>query len=31
MSGEKKILQLLLEGVAEGVFPGAVLLVSQRR
>jgi len=31
MSGEKRILQLLFEGVAEGVFPGAVLLVSQRR
>lgn len=31
MSGEKRILQLLLEGVAEGVFPGAVLLVYQRR
>lgn len=31
MSGEKRILQLLLEGVAEGVFPGAVLLVSRHR
>ena len=31
MSGESKILQLLLDAVAEGVFPGAVLLVSRRR
>ena len=31
MSGESKTLRLLLDGVAEGVFPGAVLLVSRRR
>jgi CubicO group peptidase (beta-lactamase class C family) len=28
MSGEKRILDLLLSGVSEGVFPGGVLLVS---
>ena len=31
MSGEKRILDLLLNGVAEGVFPGAVLLVAHRK
>ncbi|MGD8370050.1 MAG: serine hydrolase [Syntrophobacterales bacterium] len=31
MSGERRILQLLIDGVAETVFPGAVLLVSQRK
>jgi serine-type D-Ala-D-Ala carboxypeptidase len=31
MSGEKKILQLLLDAVAGGVFPGAVLLVARHK
>ena len=31
MSGEKRILQLLLDAVAGGVFPGAVLLVSRHK
>lgn len=31
MSGEKRILQLLLEAVAGGVFPGAVLLVARHK
>ncbi len=30
MRGENRILQLLIDGTADGVFPGAVLLVSQR-
>ena len=31
MSGEKRILQLLLDAVAGGVFPGAVLLVARQQ
>jgi CubicO group peptidase (beta-lactamase class C family) len=31
MSGEKRVLQLLLDAVAGGVFPGAVLLVARHR
>jgi CubicO group peptidase (beta-lactamase class C family) len=31
MSGEERILQLLLDAVAEGVFPGAVLLVARHK
>jgi CubicO group peptidase (beta-lactamase class C family) len=31
MSGEKRVLDLLLSGVTEGVFPGAVLLVAQSK
>ena len=31
MSGEKRILQLLLDAVAGGVFPGAVLLVARQK
>jgi CubicO group peptidase (beta-lactamase class C family) len=31
MSGEKRILQLLTDGAADGAFPGAVLLVSQHK
>lgn len=31
MSGEKRILQLLLDAVAGGVFPGAVLLVAHHK
>ena len=30
MSGEKRILDLLLKGLTGGVFPGAVLLVAGR-
>ena len=29
MSGKARILHLLMDGVANGAFPGAVLLVSQ--
>jgi CubicO group peptidase (beta-lactamase class C family) len=31
MSGESRILQLLIDGAAAGIFPGAVLLVSQHK
>ncbi|UCG14551.1 MAG: serine hydrolase [Deltaproteobacteria bacterium] len=31
MSGKERILQLLNDGVTEGVFPGAVLLVARRK
>jgi hypothetical protein len=31
MKKARRILQLLIDGVADGVFPGAVLLVSQKK